>query len=105
MPYDGPSIDHSLLSPSGHISKRARKAANALHDARVAAWWCAKYPEPTEAEKAETARLARIQTLRLSAANLRDLASRGMRVRSYPKRAAEMEAEADRLSTPTPKGS
>ncbi len=37
------------------------------------------------------------ENLRRSAANLRDLAARGMKVRAYPKMAAVMEAEADRL--------
>ena len=97
MPYDGPSIDHSILSPCGRISKRAKAAYMARHDAEVAAWWAAKYPAPSEAEKAREAATARVKSLRATAANLRDLAARGMTPRKFTKAATAIEAEADAL--------
>lgn len=91
--YRGPAIDHGLLSPSGHMSSRARKAAEAISTARLfpPGYW--DKPEPTEQERIS----ARVETLRRAAANLRDLAARGMHVRSYPKQASRLEAEADEL--------
>lgn len=95
--YEGPSIDHSLLSPSGRISKRARKAAIERDEARVRAWFMRKYPEQTAEQIAATKSAARAVSLRRTAANLLDLASRGMKPRAYPKAAARMIAEAEAL--------
>lgn len=88
-----PSIDHGLLSPSGRMSKRARKQAEQREwdklfgkDSGFEGW--TRKP-PTNSEKATT--------LRRSAAWLRHLASLGVHVRSYPKAATKLEAEADKL--------
>jgi hypothetical protein len=85
-----PSIDHGILSPSGRMSKRARKAALQRMDAVLfpPGYW--NRPEPSEAEK----KRARAQQLLRHAARLRDLAAGGMKPRAYPKAAAKAEAEA-----------
>jgi len=87
-----PSIDHGLLSPSGHISKRARKAA---FDREVARLFpegfnamCAPKPLPKLGER---------EALLQQAARLRGLADRGMCVRKYRREADRLEAEAARL--------
>ena len=83
---DIPILDESILSPSGHCSKRARAAALK----RVAAelfppgYW--DKPAPTDADR-------RAALLR-SAANLRELAARGMSTRRYLREAARLESEA-----------
>lgn len=82
-------FDHGILSPSGHVSKRARKATEAklrqnIMDAIAA------LPQPKQPSK--KANLLR------QAAELRVLAARGMCIRKYPKMAAEMEAYAATLS-------
>ena len=49
-----PSIDHSLLSPSGRMSKRARRAAMDRETKRLfpdGFWESKPKPAPTEAEK------------------------------------------------------
>jgi len=95
--YRGPSVDHTYLSPSGRVSKRARDAANKrtaealFGEGSGFAGWGA--PEPTDDEKVA----AEIARLRRTAAELRDLAARGMHPRSYPKQAAALEARADAL--------
>ena len=92
-----PTIDHTILSPSGRVSKRARAAALAREAVRLfpPGYW--DEPEPTESE----ARLARAATLRRSAANLRDLAARGMSSRKFTRAAAALEAEATALESVT----
>lgn len=91
--YRGPSIDHSMLSPSGRVSKRARAAAMKREHDRLfpPGFWDKQ--EPTEAERIA----AEVEALRRQAAQLRDLAARGMKPRAYPKLAAELEAKADAL--------
>jgi hypothetical protein len=91
--YRGPSIDHGLLSPDGHMSKRARDAANKREKDRLfpPGFW--DRPEPTADEK----RAAEVIRLRRAAAQCRDLATRGMRTRYYNKQAAMMEARAAEL--------
>lgn len=88
-----PSIDHTLLSPSGTASKRAREAALKREHDRLfpAGYWDApeKPPEMIAAEKAAT--------LRRSAANLRELAERGMSTRKFLREAAQLEAQAAEL--------
>lgn len=77
-----PSIDHSLLSPNGKVSKRARKAA--LERARRELFgngW-----EPPQAAKPDE-----IEAMKQSAQDLRDLAKRGMRPRAHLKKAEEIE--------------
>lgn len=88
-----PSIDHSLLSPSGKMSKAARKRANAREAKRLfpAGFW--NKPEESETDK----RKREIKSLRRNAKQLREIAARGMCIRKYPKEAARLEAEADEL--------
>jgi len=80
-----PSVDHSLLSPSGHMSKRARGAAlertrRELFGDGLAMPSC---PQPTQRE-----------SMLRRATELRALADRGMCVRKYRKQAERLEAEA-----------
>ena len=79
----------ALSSPSGRMSKRARKAASDRLNAQLfpPGYW--DRPEPTEADRA-------VQ-LRRTAAELRGWAERGMRPVAYRREAARLEAEADRL--------
>ena len=88
-----PSIDHSILSPSGHVSKQARDAAMKREAATLfpPGFWDAPAKTKTEIahEKAEV--------LRRTAANLRDLAARGVKPKAYLKAAAEFETKADYL--------
>ena len=78
-----PAIDHSLLSPSGHMSKRARKAAIERETIRLFAGIDLNPPvlQPTEKER-----------LLRQAAILRRLAERGMKPRAYKKEAERLEA-------------
>ena len=92
--YRGPAIDHSLLSPSGRMSKRARKAAHEREEARVAAWWAKKYPAPSPEEQASKEAAEKRERLLRTAANLEDLANRGMHPRKYRKEAARLRKEA-----------
>lgn len=88
-----PSIDHTILSPCGRVSKRGRAAALAREHARLfpPGYW--DETEPTEAE----ARAAKVLTLRRAATNLRELAARGMSTRKFTRAAEVLEAEAARL--------
>lgn len=85
-----PSIDHSILSPSGRVSKRARRAA--LERARVELFGPNGLerpglpPQPSERER-----------LLAHAARLRDLAARGMKSRAFIKEATRLETEAENL--------
>ncbi len=91
-----PSIDHSLLSPSGHMSKRARKQAEQREHAKLfpAGFWdVVKTPEQERAEKAKS--------LRHTATTLREMAARGMKPRAFVKAAEKLEREADALILPT----
>ena len=83
-----PSIDHSILSPSGRVSKRARKAALAREMRKL-------FPDGVDAAIAPRlpAQDRREQLLR-QARELRELAARGMHPRSYLKKAAELELKA-----------
>ena len=80
------SIDHSLLSPSGHVSRRAKRAS----DERVRqelfgdglSW--PTCPQPSERD-----------ILLRQAADLRVLADRGMRPRAYRRQAVELEKRAN----------
>lgn len=84
-----PAIDHSLLSPSGRMSKRARSAAMAREAARLFDGVDLTPKQPKQPEPWER--------LRRQASELRALAARGMSPRKFPKMADAMEAEADRL--------
>lgn len=79
----------ALTSPSGKMSKRARKAAEKrLHEMLFPdGLQLGTLPkQPTEAER-----------LRRQAIELRGLANRGMKPRAYKKQAEELEAQADKL--------
>ena len=84
-----PSIDHTMLSPSGKVSKRARRAALAREHSRL-------FP-PGFWDKPECTNTDRAKTLRLSAQNLRELAARGMKPKSYLREADRLEDEANEL--------
>lgn len=78
--YRGPAADHSLLSPSGRVSKRARAVALAREGARLFADvdWQPATAQPTEEQR-----------LRDHAARLLDLAERGMSPRRFRKEAKQ----------------
>lgn len=84
-----PSIDHSLLSPSGRMSKRAREAATRREAKRLFPRELTTSREPAETEVSRL--LARAQTLR-------ELADRGMKPKVYRRIAAEREAQAKRIA-------
>ena len=81
-----PSIDHSLLSPSGKMSKAARKRAIQRESSRLfeGVNISPKIEQPTEKEY-----------LLRQASQLRELAARGMKPRAYLKRALELEEKAN----------
>lgn len=87
-----PSIDHSLLSPSGKMSKRARKAANERETVRLfpLGYWDFKKPQPPT--PAET-----ILSIQRRVQNLREIAGRGMNSAKYLKQALALEKEANAL--------
>lgn len=81
-----PSIDHSLLSPSGNMSKAARKRTILREASRLfeGVNISPKIEQPTEREY-----------LLRQASQLREVAARGMKPRAYLKRALELEAQAN----------
>ena len=89
-PSARPSIDHTLLSPSGRVSKRARAAALKREHDRLfpPGFW--DEPPKTQQQIAQD----KVASLRRSAKNLRDLAERGMSTRKFTKEADKQEAEA-----------
>jgi hypothetical protein len=91
-----PAIDHTILSPSGHCSKRARQVALKREVERLfgpGSGFTGFNPEPTEAERVEAKR----GSLLTHAALLRDFAARGYRVRYHTKHAERLEVEAATL--------
>lgn len=92
--YRGPSIDHTLLSPSGRCSKRARDAAMKREAAKLFPPGFFDKPTPTPEEQARQ----KADGLRLAAKTLRELAARGMNRHRYTHEAAKLEAEADALT-------
>jgi hypothetical protein len=88
-----PTVDHTILSPSGRVSKRARAAALQREHDRLfpPGFWDA--PSKTAAEQARE----KAVNLRRSAKNLRELAERGMQPRKFAKEADRMEQEAAAL--------
>jgi hypothetical protein len=86
--YRGPTIDHGLLSPSGKVSKRARKA---FLDREVARLFDGCDLDPAVPQPSERDRLL------AHAARLRDMADRGMSSKRYRRLAAEAEAQAAAL--------
>lgn len=90
--YLGPTIDHTLLSPNGRVSKRARAAMIARETARL-------FPPGWNDEPVDEAavRANRAKSLRGSAANLRALAAKGMSKRKFLREAERLEQEANAL--------
>ena len=84
-----PSIDHSILSPSGRVSKRARKAA--LERARRELFG-GGLPMPRCEQPTAKTHLLR------QAAELRALAARGMKPRTFTKEADYLERMAALLT-------
>lgn len=84
-----PSIDHSILSPSGHVSKRTRNAA--LERTRQELFGKNGLERPKAKQPSEKER-------HLANAKMwHDLADRGMGVRKYRKLALDAEAKAAKL--------
>ena len=81
-----PSIDHGMLSPSGHVSKRFEKRAKA--EARRILFPDG-FPGPLPPPQ-----LIRHDRLLREASQLRELAACGMRPRAFIRRAEQLEAEA-----------
>lgn len=88
--FDTMSEAIALSSPSGSMSKRARDAAQKRFSAALFGPGGLQRPglpeQPSEAEY-----------LRRKAADLRDLAARGVKPRAYMKKALELEAQAAAL--------
>lgn len=80
-----PSIDHGLLSPSGSMSKRARKAAMERERVRLFGAQGLQRTEPAQPTERE-------HDLRM-AAELEDLARRGMKPKAHAKKAAELRSK------------
>lgn len=80
----------SLSSPSGSMSKRAREAANKRHS--EALFGPGGLPTPSG-----PAQPSYKESLLAKAAELRDIASRGMSTKKYTKEAQRLEAEAEKL--------
>lgn len=86
-----PSIDHSLLSPSGSMSKRSRKAALERERIRLFGKKGLPFPKgPVETRK---------NFLLRNAKQLEDLASRGMKPRKFRKQAKLLRLEASKLNS------
>ena len=79
----------ALSSPSGRMSKRARREAEKRLSVALFG--------PSGLIPEERAQADRVECLLRSAKRLRDLAARGMKVRAYPREAARLEAEAAAL--------
>lgn len=90
-----PSIDHTILSPSGRVSKRAREAALKREHDRLfpPGFW----DEPAKTQ--EQLRQEKATTLRRSAAHLRELAERGMSRKKFLREAAKLEEQANALKS------
>lgn len=54
------SINHSLLSPSGRVSNRHRRAALKAEDARLAKAWAAEAAKPKAPELSRIERLQKV---------------------------------------------
>ena len=83
------AIDHSFLSPSGHESKRSRKVALERFRREL---FGDGLPMPTVPQPSERERLL------AQAEQLRDLAARGMKPRTYNKQAQLLEMKAASLT-------
>ena len=84
-----PAIDHGLLSPSGHMSKRARNAALERERARLfpAGFWDKPEPSATDITTRERERAL------FRARMLGELAKRGMHPIKYRKEADRLERD------------
>lgn len=80
----------SMTSPNGRMSGRAKAAMQ--ENLRVALFGKAGLPQPGLPPQP-----TKQESLRRQAANLRDLADRGMRPRAFRRDAALLEAQADAL--------
>jgi hypothetical protein len=88
-----PSIDHSLLSPSGKMSGRARSAAieKARKELFPDGYW-------GKSEKAEEEKLAdKKKQMLKQAQTLIDLANRGMNTKKYKREAERLIFKAGQL--------
>ena len=83
-----PAVDHSLISPSGKMSKQALEAAQERTRREL---FGDGLPYPTAEQPPQEVYLRR------KAKELRELAARGMKPRSYLKLAKQYEQEADLL--------
>jgi hypothetical protein len=88
-PVSRPSVDHSILSPNGRVSKRSKDVAMAR--TREALFGPGGLQRPQVAQPSEA------ESLRRQAAELRRLAAGGMKPRAYAKKAAELEQRAAAL--------
>ncbi len=79
-------LDHSTLSPSGRVSKRAQLAAQERTRRELFG--------PDGLQRPACPQPSRRDVLLRTAAELRELADWGMRPRKYRKEAARLEAEA-----------
>lgn len=84
-----PAMDHSILSPSGRCSKRARAAALKREGERLfpPGFWDPPAKSPAQFRDEQVAALER------QAARLRDLAARGMQVRAFTKQAERIDQQ------------
>jgi len=89
-----PSVDHSTLSPSGHVSKRSKDAADERN--RVALFGPGGLKGPQVEQPSEKTRLLK------KAGELRDLASRGMKPRAYLAHAEKLENMAKQIESRSP---
>lgn len=80
----------ALSSPSGRMSKRARKAAEKLLDKALFGDGCGNL-------KGHAPKVLESVRLRRTAQELRELAARGMCPRKYPQKAAKLEQQAAEL--------
>lgn len=88
-----PCVDHSILSPSGRCSKRARDAAMKREEARLfpPGFW--DPPAKSEAQFRDD----KIASLERQVKELRALASRGMQVRAFTRAADRFEEQLAQL--------
>lgn len=86
---DTMSMVIAMTSPSGRMSKRAQEAARKELSLALFGEGGLQRARPSQPSRKE--RLLR------EAANLRDLAARGMKTRAFTKEAARLEAEAAKL--------
>lgn len=84
-----PAIDHGLLSPNGHISKRARHAAMERERAKLfpVGFWDKSEPSATDITTRER------ESALFRAKMLRQLAERGMHPIKYRKEADRLERD------------